>query len=201
MAHRALRDAELKRGARHPAEAGSGLEGDQGIEGRQAGHPASTMNEIHGDVKRWRWPVATHRAQQCALIKNARRHDERRPQNKKLMQEIFAAVARGERATYVDRLADDVTMTVTGQYSWSRTFRGKDSVMRDLYGYVASRVQEQRRTIPIRVLAEEDWVVVEAVADMMTREGVRYDNQYCLLYRLRERQDRRDPTSTTTVSC
>jgi uncharacterized protein len=107
-------------------------------------------------------------------------------ENKKLMQEIFAAVARGERATYVDRLADDVTMTVTGQYSWSRTFRGKESVMRDLYGYVASRVQEQRRTIPIRVLADEDWVVVEAVADMMTREGVRYDNQYCLLYCLRE---------------
>ena len=106
--------------------------------------------------------------------------------NKKLMQEIFAAVARGERTAYVDRLADDVIMTVTGQYSWSRTFRGKESVMRDLYGYVASRVNEVRRTIPIRVLADEDWVVVEAVGDMTTREGTRYDNQYCLLYRLRD---------------
>jgi ketosteroid isomerase-like protein len=106
--------------------------------------------------------------------------------NKKLMQEIFAAVARGERTAYVDRLADDVIMTVTGQYSWSRTFRGKDSVMRDLYGYVASRVNEGRRTIPIRVLADEDWVVVEAVGDMTTGEGTRYDNQYCLLYRLRD---------------
>jgi hypothetical protein len=101
--------------------------------------------------------------------------------NKKLMQEIFAA-----RGAYVDRLADDVIMTVTGQYSWSRTFRGKESVMRDLYGYVASRVNEGRRTIPIRVLADEDWVVVEAVGEMTTREGVRYDNQYCLLYRLRD---------------
>jgi hypothetical protein len=106
--------------------------------------------------------------------------------NKKLMQDIFAAVARGERAAYVDRLADDVIMTVTGQYSWSRTFRGKESVMRDLYGYVASRVSEGRRTIPIRVLADEDWVMVEAVGDMTTREGTRYDNQYCLLYRLRD---------------
>ena len=106
--------------------------------------------------------------------------------NKKLMQEIFTAVARGERAAYVDRLADDVTMTVTGRYSWSRTFRGKDSVMRDLYGYVASRVEGPRRTIPLRILADEDWVVVEAVGDMTTKEGVRYDNQYCLLYRLRD---------------
>lgn len=107
-------------------------------------------------------------------------------ENKKLMQEIFAAVARGDRVAYVERLADDVIMTVTGQYSWSRTFRGKESVMRDLYGYVASRVNEQRRTIPIRVLADEDWVVVEALGEMVTKEGVRYDNQYCLLYRLRD---------------
>lgn len=106
--------------------------------------------------------------------------------NKKLMQDIFAAVARGERGAYVDRLADDVIMTVTGQYSWSRTFRGKESVMRDLYGYVASRVNGGRRTIPIRVLADEDWVVVEAVGDMTTKEGTRYDNQYCLLYRLHD---------------
>ena len=106
--------------------------------------------------------------------------------NKKLMQDIFAGIARGERTAYVDRLADDVTMTVTGKYSWSQTFRGKESVMRDLYGYVASRVQDNRKTIPLRVLADEDWVIVEAVADMTTREGVRYDNQYCLLYRLKD---------------
>ncbi len=107
-------------------------------------------------------------------------------ENKRLMQEIFAAIARGERTAYVDRLADDVTMTVTGQYSWSRTFCGKESVMRDLYGYVASRVKEQRRTIPVRMLADGDWVVVEALGEMETKQGNRYDNQYCLLYRLRE---------------
>ena len=58
--------------------------------------------------------------------------------NKKLMETIFAAVAAGDRSSYVDALADDVTMTVTGQYSWSQTFHGKESVLRDLYGYVAS---------------------------------------------------------------
>jgi hypothetical protein len=142
------------------------------------------MNEIHGDVKPWRWPLS-----HCAAIvhaSNANGDTMGAAENKKLMQQIFAAVARGERATYVDHLADDVTMTVTGKYSWSRTFRGKESVMRDLYGYVASRLQGQRRTIPGRILADEDWVVVEAVADMTTKEGVRYDNQYCLLYRLRD---------------
>src|SRR5438874_2212366 len=97
--------------------------------------------------------------------------------NKQLMQEIFAAAEKGERTKYLDHLADDVTMTVTGQYSWSRTFRGKESVLRDLYGYLASRVQEGRRSIPIRILADEDWVVVEARGEMVTKEGQRYDNQ------------------------
>lgn len=106
--------------------------------------------------------------------------------NKKLMQEIFENVERGNRSAFIDRLADDVTMTVTGQYSWSQTFRGKANLMRDLYGYLATRVQEQRRTIPTRILADGDWVVVEAIGDMVTKEGVRYDNQYCLLYRLKD---------------
>ncbi len=53
-------------------------------------------------------------------------------ENKKLMQTIFAGVAAGDRALYVDSLADDVTMTVTGQYSWSQTFHGKESMLRDL---------------------------------------------------------------------
>ena len=34
--------------------------------------------------------------------------------NKKLMETIFAGVAAGDRTLYVDSLADDVTMTVTG---------------------------------------------------------------------------------------
>ena len=52
--------------------------------------------------------------------------------NKKLMETIFAGAAAGDRSSFVDALADDVTMTVTGQYSWSQTFHGKESVLRDL---------------------------------------------------------------------
>jgi uncharacterized protein len=53
-------------------------------------------------------------------------------ENKKLMQDIFAAVAAGNRALLLESLADDVTMRVTGQNSWSQTFKGKASLVRDL---------------------------------------------------------------------
>jgi uncharacterized protein len=104
-------------------------------------------------------------------------------ENKKLMEAIFADVTAGNRALYVNCLADNVTMTVTGQYSWSQTFHGKESVLRDLYGYVASLLR-QRRTVPFRIIADDEWVAVEARGDMVTNAGERYDNHYCLIYRI-----------------
>jgi ketosteroid isomerase-like protein len=107
-------------------------------------------------------------------------------ENKKLMESIFARVAAGDRAAYVDCLADDVTMRVTGQYSWSRTFKGKAALVRELYGYLHTLLADGRRTIPLRFIADDDHVVVEARGDMETKAGVRYDNEYCLIYRLKD---------------
>jgi ketosteroid isomerase-like protein len=104
--------------------------------------------------------------------------------NKALMQRIFARLAEGDGRLFVEHLADDVTMTVTGQYSWSQTFRGKASVLRDLYGYVGSLMARPGKTVPERFIADGDLVVVEARGDMTTKDGRIYDNHYCLIYRL-----------------
>lgn len=104
--------------------------------------------------------------------------------NKKLVQQIFADSAARSGTTFVDNLADDATWIVTGQYSWSRTFTGKQSVLNDLHGHVRSRLVERTRTIAHRFMADGDYVVVEAKGDNITREGVRYDNDYCLVFRL-----------------
>jgi ketosteroid isomerase-like protein len=105
-------------------------------------------------------------------------------ENRKLMQDIFAAVAAGDRTAFVDSLADDVTLRVTGSNSWSRTFTGKASLLRDLYGYLNTLLAPGRRTVAHRFIADGDHVVVEARGDMTTKAGVRYDNEYCLVYRL-----------------
>ncbi|MFL6623572.1 MAG: nuclear transport factor 2 family protein [Sulfurifustis sp.] len=105
-------------------------------------------------------------------------------ENKKLMEKIFAGVAAGDSSLFVESLADDVVMRVTGQYSWSRTFMGKASLLRDLYGHLRTLLEKGARTIPHRFIADGDYVVVEARGDMVTKTGVRYDNEYCLIYRL-----------------
>ena len=112
-------------------------------------------------------------------------------ENKKLVQDIFAAAASRDpvardRALFIASLADDATWVVTGQYSWSRTFSGRDAILNDLHGHVRSRLAERTRTVAHRFVAEGDVVVVEAKGDNVTREGVRYDNDYCLVFRLEE---------------
>jgi uncharacterized protein len=109
-------------------------------------------------------------------------------ENKKLMQEIFARVAVGDGALFVEHLADDVVMRVSGQYSWSRTFTGKQSVLRDLFGVVRERTTGASKTIPLRFIADGDIVVVEARGEMTAKTGVAYNNEYCLIYRLRDRK-------------
>jgi len=109
--------------------------------------------------------------------------------NKKLIQDIFAAAgnpdpAVRDRALFVTSLSDDAKWVVTGQYSWSRTFNGKESIMNDLHGHVRSRLAERTRTLAHRFIADGDCVAVEAKGDNVTREGVRYDNDYCLVFRL-----------------
>ena len=105
-------------------------------------------------------------------------------ENKKLMEKLFAGMARGERELFLEAVADDVTMCVTGQNSWSQTFKGKASLVRDLHGHLRTLLVEPRGTVPFRFIADGDYVVVEAKGDMVTKGGVRYDNDYCLIYRL-----------------
>jgi ketosteroid isomerase-like protein len=111
--------------------------------------------------------------------------------NKKLMQDIFAAAASPDpavrdRSLFAASLADDARWVVTGLYSWSRTFTGKAAILNDLHGYVRTRLRDRTRTVAHRFIAEGDVVVVEAKGDNVTPEGVRYDNDYCLVFRLED---------------
>jgi len=111
--------------------------------------------------------------------------------NKNLMQDIFAVAANPDpaardRALFTTSLADDAKWVVTGQYSWSRTFSGREAILNDLHAYVRTRLRDRTRTVAHRFVVDGDIVVVEAKGDNVTPEGVRYDNDYCLVFRLED---------------
>lgn len=106
--------------------------------------------------------------------------------NKKLVQQIYTDAASRSGTTFIDNVADDVRWVVTGQYSWSRTFEGRDAVVNDLHGHVRSVLAERARTVAFNFIAEGDYVVVEAKGDNVTKSGARYDNDYCMVWRLQD---------------
>ncbi len=104
--------------------------------------------------------------------------------NKMMMQRIFEAIGRGDRAAYQDALHDELIMHVMGTSSWSQTVHGKQKVLDVFFGRVSSRLSKRNPTRPFRFLADEDWVVVEARGDMVALDGRPYQNDYSLHYRI-----------------
>jgi ketosteroid isomerase-like protein len=104
--------------------------------------------------------------------------------NKKLVQQVFADSANRSGTTFADNLAEDASWVVTGQYSWSHEFRGREAIQNGLMGHFRSFFAERPRTVAFNFIADGDYVAVEARGDNVTKTGLRYDNQYCLLFRI-----------------
>ena len=58
--------------------------------------------------------------------------------NKKLVQQVYTDSANRSGTTFVDNLAEDATWIVTGQYSWSHEFRGREAINNGLMGHFRS---------------------------------------------------------------
>jgi uncharacterized protein len=104
--------------------------------------------------------------------------------NKKLVQQVYTDSANRSGTTFVDNLADDACWVVTGQYSWSHEFRGRAAILDGLMGHFRSFFAERPRTVAFNFIADGDYVAVEARGDNVTKAGLRYDNQYCMVWRI-----------------
>ena len=75
---------------------------------------------------------------------------------------------------------------MTGQYSWSHEFKGRDAIQNGLMGHFRSFFAVRPRTVAFNFVAEGDYVIVESRGDNVTKTGVRYDNQYCMVWRIED---------------
>ena len=109
-------------------------------------------------------------------------------ENKELMRQIFEELSKGNSELFVASMADDFRWTVTGMTKWSRTYEGKQSILVELFGPLRARINGRIRTTAHRLIAEGDYVVVEARGSNMTKSGVPYNNNYCFVFRLADNQ-------------
>ncbi|HEY0987214.1 MAG TPA: nuclear transport factor 2 family protein [Kofleriaceae bacterium] len=104
--------------------------------------------------------------------------------NRKLVEGIFAELARNNPSAFADALADDVRWITPGSSVWSRTFAGKRAVLDELLGMVRAQLVERVRLTVHRILADGDHVVLQATGRATTKTGKPYNNDYCFLFRI-----------------
>jgi len=104
--------------------------------------------------------------------------------NRQMMQRIFAATAAGDGRPFVDALADDVCWTIPGSTAWSRRWQGKQAVLGGLLAPLRAQFTGPNRVTLLRVIAEDDYVVVEAHGNTATKTGQPYRNRYCWVCRI-----------------
>lgn len=105
-------------------------------------------------------------------------------QNRRLMEDVFAALANGDGAPFLDALADDARWTVIGSSSWSRTYEGKQTIVDELMRPLFRQFADRYTAHATRIVADDDVVVVEARGQATTKAGKPYHQTYCYVFRL-----------------
>ena len=105
-------------------------------------------------------------------------------ENKQLLQQAFSEMARGNSKPFVDLWADDFCWTVTGNTKWSKTYRGKRTVLRELMEPLFSNFATQYTNTAHRFIAEDDYVAIECQGQVTTKSGQAYNNTYCYVCRI-----------------
>jgi uncharacterized protein len=105
-------------------------------------------------------------------------------ENKKIVRHVFDEMANGNSAPLLESLADDFRFVVTGSSNWARSYDGKAVVLAELFAPLRAAIEGNITTIPVRLIAEGDYVVVEARGRNTTKQGKPYNNVYCHVLRL-----------------
>ncbi|HUJ40409.1 MAG TPA: nuclear transport factor 2 family protein [Candidatus Acidoferrales bacterium] len=105
-------------------------------------------------------------------------------ENKKLILDIFAELAKGNAGPFVEAMADDFQWQLMGRKSWTQSFHGKPAVLKDLFGMLNARLEGNIVTTAERIIADGDFVAVEALGNSKTKTGRPYRNAYCFVFRV-----------------
>ena len=107
-------------------------------------------------------------------------------ENKEVVRSFYDASNRGDMATCLRLIADDIVWRNIGTTSLSGTFRGKEELGEKLLGPLFGRLKQGIHTSVHRLIAEGEHVVAETSGEAETLDGRTYNNTYCWIIKLRE---------------
>ena len=107
-------------------------------------------------------------------------------ENKQLMEVIFSELSLGNDKPFLEAMAEDIQWRWMDSGQWAKTFTGKPSVVNDLWAAVKTTLRQPYKVTANRIIADGEYVVVEASGQNTTPDGKMYNNRYCWVCRLRE---------------
>ncbi|MGP3952304.1 nuclear transport factor 2 family protein [Streptomyces sp. 7N604] len=108
-------------------------------------------------------------------------------ENKKLLQDIFDEMARGNTRAMSEAMADDFRWVVPGNWSWSGIWGPKSVALDELLRPLMAQLTDYRSDADL-IIAEDDRVVVQARGYATTKRGDPYHQTYCYIFRVADGQ-------------
>jgi uncharacterized protein len=105
-------------------------------------------------------------------------------ENKKLVQDAFAAWVRGENNAVFNLLADDVHWTVIGSTPVSRTYMSKQEFLDGAVRQLSQKISGPIQPTVTGVSADDDRVIVQWEGRATGKNGTLYNQTYCWVMRL-----------------
>lgn len=105
-------------------------------------------------------------------------------ENKQFISNMFAELSKGNADAFLGALADDVRFTIIGSTKYSGTFKGKQDLIARLLAPLNAQVEGAMTITPDNLIADGDFVAMQARGKALSKSGQRYDNTYCHVFRI-----------------
>ncbi len=105
-------------------------------------------------------------------------------ENKEIIRNMFAELSKGNGEAFMNTMADNVRFTIIGSTKYSGTFNGKQELTSKLLGPLTAQLEGGLTITPDNLIAEGDYVAMQARGKSNTKAGGTYNNTYCQIFRL-----------------
>jgi uncharacterized protein len=104
-------------------------------------------------------------------------------ENKQFISNMFAELSKGNGDAFLNAMADDVRFRIIGTSKYSGTFNGKQELINKLLVPLNAQVEGGMTITPDNLIADGDFVAMQARGKALSKNGRRYDNTYCHVFR------------------
>jgi ketosteroid isomerase-like protein len=105
-------------------------------------------------------------------------------ENKKLIQDMFAELSKGNAQAFLNNMADNVKFTIIGTTKYSGTCNGTQELISKVLQPLTAQLEGGLTITPENFIADGDYVAMQARGKSNTKSGGTYNNTYCQVFRI-----------------